>query len=189
MRFVVDKATVKLYAEEYYEPIYKFCCANLNYNSHDAQDVTQEVFLLFQLKYHELDDENIKAWLFSTASYKIKELLKKKGVAQKHFTSLEYYDTQADNDDIFELLDDQLDFDSEKLQKYRSIIFEKLSAKEQLLYTKAFVENKPYAKIAEEFNTTENNICVRIFRLKKKIGFMQALMLCTIGQFIFKLLF
>ena len=189
MRFVIDKAKARLYAEEYYEPIYKFCYAKLNHNSHDAQDVTQEVFLLFQLKCNELTDENIKSWLFSTASYKIKELLNKKGLAQKHFTSLEAYDAQGDTADIFELLDEQLDFDSEKLQKYRAIIFEKLSAKEQLLYTKAFIENKPYAKIAEEFNTTENNICVRIFRLKKKIGFMQALMLCTIGQFIFKLLF
>ena len=186
---MIDKAKARLYAEEYYEPIYKFCYAKLNHNSHDAQDVTQEVFLLFQLKCNELADENIKSWLFSTASYKIKELLNKKGLAQKHFTSLEAYNAQADTADIFELLDEQLDFDSEKVQKYRAIIFEKLSAKEQLLYTKAFIENKPYAKIAEEFNTTENNICVRIFRLKKKIGLLQALMLCTIGQFIFKLFF
>ena len=78
MRFVIDKAKARLYAEEYYEPIYKFCYAKLNHNSHDAQDVTQEVFLLFQLKCNELTDENIKSWLFSTASYKIKELLNKK---------------------------------------------------------------------------------------------------------------
>ncbi len=186
---MIDKIKADLIAKTHYESIYKFCLVKLNYNSHDAADITQDVFLLFQEKCNRLEDKNIKGWLFSTANLKIKEYFKKHSKEEKTWTCIEDYDFEDDGADIFSLLEEHSTFDSENLEKYRNIIFDKLNENEKLLYTKVFVENKPYAQIADELNTTEKNIGVKVFRLKKKLNFMEAFVLCTVGQILIKLFF
>lgn len=186
---MIDKIKADLIARTHYESVYKFCYLKLQYNSHDAADITQDVFLLFQEKCPELEDRNIRGWLFTTANLKIKEYYRKYNKEEKMFTDIRNYDTENEDTDIFTLLEEVSTFDADNLEKYRNIIFEKLTEKDKELYTKVFVENKSYSQIAEELNTTPKNISVKVFRLKKKLNFMEAFVLCTIGQIIIKLFF
>ena len=189
MRVVIDKIKADLIAKKYYETIYKFCYLKLGYNSHDAADITQEVFLFFQIKCDMLDDKNIRSWLFSVANYKIKEYFRVIGKQEATLIDIDKVEIEDMDDDIFEMLENYGKFDSENLEKYRQIIFEKLSENEQQLYNMAFVENKTNKQIAQELGITEKNVSVKLFRLRKKLSIMEALVLCTVGQFILKLFF
>ena len=59
-------------ANLYYNDIYHLCFSRLK-SEEDAADVSQDVFLFFQENYNELEDDYIKAWLYSVANNKIKE--------------------------------------------------------------------------------------------------------------------
>lgn len=186
---MIDKIKADLIAKAYYQPIYKFCLVNLSNNADDASDVTQDVFLFFQEKCEVLEDINIKRWLFSVASKKVKEHYRGK---KKEFLKVpvgEAFEVVDDDADIFTLLEEQDSFDSENLEKYRNIVYEKLTENERLLYHKIYVEKKNYTQIAEEMNTTYKAITVRACRLRKKLELLEILVLCTVGQFILKLFF
>lgn len=185
---MIDKIKADLIAKMHYESVYKFCLVNLNHNIHDAQDITQEVFLLFQLKRDTLEDINIKGWLFKTAHYKIKEHNRSLKRDMNNAT-LDNFDLDDESADICELLEKYNSFESENLEKYRNIVFEKLSEREKLLYTKHYVEKKSHSQIAEEMNTNKKNVGVMICRLNKKLNLLEALVLCTVGQLLLKLFF
>ena len=63
---MLSKEEVEAYAKEYYVPIYKYCLHFLS-NKEDAEDATQETFVVFSRKGHLIDEEHIKMWLFRTA--------------------------------------------------------------------------------------------------------------------------
>lgn len=72
---MITAARITEIANSYYNDVYTHCLLRLG-NDYDASDVTQEVFLLLQKKYSQLNDIHIKAWLHSAADYKIKEHLR-----------------------------------------------------------------------------------------------------------------
>ena len=183
---VIDKIKADLIAKTHYESVYKFCLVNLNHNTHDAQDITQEVFLLFQEKSDSLEDFNIKGWLFKTAHLKIKEYNRKLN-REINNTVLEDFNIADESANVCAMLEELNTFDSEDLEKYRNIIFDKLNEKEQILYQKRYIENKSHKQIAEELKTNHKNVSVMISRLNKKLNFLEAFVLCTVGQFIIKL--
>lgn len=183
---MIDKIKADLIAKTHYESVYKFCLVNLNHNTHDAQDITQEVFLLFQEKSDSLEDFNIKGWLFKTAHLKIKEYNRKLN-REINNTVLEDFNIADESANVCAMLEELNTFDSEHLEKYRNIIFDKLNEKEQILYQKRYIENKSHKQIAEELKTNHKNVSVMISRLNKKLNFLEAFVLCTVGQFIIKL--
>lgn len=185
---MIDKIKADLIARTNYESVYKFCLVKLNHNTHDAKDITQDVFLLFQSKCAELDDINIKGWLFRTAHLKIKEYNRKLKKDTDNSTS-EDFDIEDESANICAMLEELNSFDSEDIEKYRNIVFEKLSEREQLLYRKHYIENKSHSQIAEEMNTNTKNVSVMISRLNKKLKLMEILVLSAAGQLILKLLF
>jgi uncharacterized protein YdbL (DUF1318 family) len=56
--------------------------------------------------------------------------------------------------------DEELARIDQDIEKYRNIVFEKLSEREQLLYRKHYIENKSHSQIAEEMNTNTKNVSV-----------------------------
>ena len=56
---MIDKIKADLICKTYYESVHKFCVHQLKLNHFDADDVTQEVFVLFQQKADTLEDKNI----------------------------------------------------------------------------------------------------------------------------------
>lgn len=189
VRKVIDKIKADLIAKTFYQPIYKYCYTNLDHNPHDASDVTQDVFVIFQEKKDTLEDTYIKSWLFSVAWRKVKEIQRKTKKDMANVPIDDDFDIIDEDADIFELLEEENSFDSEKLEKYRNIIYEKLTDKERELYHKIYVEKKKYKQIAEELNTTNKAISVRATRLRRKLELMEFLVFYTLGQVILKIFF
>lgn len=185
---MIDKIKAELIAKAYYESVYKYCVALLKNNSEDAGDIAQDVFLLFQEKCDKLEDKNIKSWLLKTASLKVKEYYRALNKDTERLSS-EDVDIEDESVDICTLLEDTDTFDSDNLEKYRNIIFKKLTEKEQKLYNMHYVEKKPHKQIAEELNTNTKNVSVMISRLNKKLNLLENLVLCTVGQLVLKLFF
>lgn len=64
--------------ERYYQPIYRYCYAKLNFDTNAAQDCTQNVFLVLIQKKHRLNlNGNIKVWLYKTADRVIRNYRRK----------------------------------------------------------------------------------------------------------------
>ncbi len=63
---MLSKEEVEAYCKEYYIPIYQYCMHYLS-NKEDAEDATQETFVVFSKKGHLIDKEHIKLWLLRTA--------------------------------------------------------------------------------------------------------------------------
>lgn len=69
--------------------------------------------------------------------------------------------------DILSEIENSISNDEIEIKK--TDIINKLPAKEKELYFKIYIANKKYAEIAKEYNTTENTIKLRAFRLRKHI--------------------
>ncbi len=63
---MLSKEEVEAYTKEYYVPVYKYCMYFLS-NKEDAEDATQETFVVFSKKGHLIEAAHVKAWLFKTA--------------------------------------------------------------------------------------------------------------------------
>ena len=172
----------------YYQDVYKLCYARLNHDSHNAKDVTQDVFLFFQLNCKNLEDKNLKSWLMSVADLKIKELLRKLAKEEK-FVPLENYNVEEESANICAMLEECSNFDIEKIDQYREIIFKHLTEREKIIYQKHYIEGKSNIQIAEEMNTNRKHVGVMLSRLNKKLNALELLLLCSFGQFILKLFF
>ncbi len=80
---MLSKEELEAYCKEYYSLIYRYCLNKLS-NREDAEDATQETFVVFYKKGSLLEQEHIKAWLLTTAhhmvlkEYKRRSLIKDK---------------------------------------------------------------------------------------------------------------
>ncbi len=185
---MIDKIKADLIAKTHYESVYKFCLTRLNHNAHDAKDIAQDVFLLFQQKCDTLDDKNIKGWLFKTADLKTKEH-NRKLQKETNYITLENFDIEDETANICDLLEKNNYFDNLDIENLRNMVYERLTEKEKILYQKHYIENKSHSQIAEELNTNRKNVSVMVSRLNKKLEVMEFLVLCSLGQLILKLFF
>ena len=105
------------------------------------------------------------------------------------YIPIEYCEIEDTAANVCAMLEEHNNFDIEKIDQYRDIIFRHLSNREKELYQKHYIERKSHSQIAEEMNTNAKNVSVMVSRLRKKIEFMELLVLCTLGQWIIKLFF
>jgi len=104
------------------------------------------------------------AWLYSVADKKIKETYRK----TNNTVSIESMAIDIPVEiDILSEIENSISNDEIEIKK--TDIINKLPAKEKELYFKIYIANKKYAEIAKEYNTTENTIKLRAFRLRKHI--------------------
>lgn len=73
----MDSTDCRKIIDKYYNEIYSYCFIKLKYNSHSAEDCTQEVFVTFFQKHEKLDEKNIRIWLYRTSDNIIKAYLRK----------------------------------------------------------------------------------------------------------------
>ena len=64
--------------------------------------------------------------------------------------------------------DDPFSVDDEQILMLKEKVLNRLDEKDRQLLNDRYVLNKSIAEIAEEYNTTENNIYQKLFRLKQK---------------------
>lgn len=101
-------------AEKYYQDIYRYCYAKLNYDENAAQDCTQEVFFVLVRKRDTLNlAGNMRVWLYKTADRVIKHYwrMEKRRKNQVPIDDVELSDdggiSALFRDSLFECLTDQ----------------------------------------------------------------------------------
>lgn len=122
-----------------------------------AQDVLQETFYIAYKKWNELKDHpNQAGWLMETAKHKIQEFNRKirKVACEVPIEDHEYLETkdQYGKVEIDIVLDNDLDRDDKRR------------------FTRYFVKGLKIPEMAKLENTTENNMSVRISRLRGKVA-------------------
>ncbi len=64
---LIEKERCNEIISQYYTEIYNYCFARMNFDSYAAEDCTQEVFITLFRKIKDLDDDNIRLWLYRSA--------------------------------------------------------------------------------------------------------------------------
>ena len=154
-------------AENYYDDVYHLCLSRLR-KSEDAADVTQDVFLLFQEKYSDLEDCDIKSWLFSVADKKIKEQFRRVAKREKELIFGVCENLRTDMDIFYDMVENEKIAD-EELEKKKNIILDSLTEKELELFEMVYIKHLEYKELSKSFNISEAAIRTRICRLKLKI--------------------
>lgn len=148
----------------YYDDIYKFCVSRCG-DASVAADITHDTFLVFLKKAEKLDNINLRAWLYKTASIEIKSYFK------NHKAEIEFIPFQDCGDiEMPESSDSYMSEDEfeELLSKTQKKILSVLNEDEKKVFIKLYIEKKTVKTVSEETGLTPNNIYVKSHRLKNK---------------------
>lgn len=125
-----------------------------------AQDVLQETFYLAYKKWDILKDHpNQTGWLLETARYKIQEFNRK-------IKKLEC-ETSLDDHDDHEYVATKDEYGKAELDM---VLETELDEEEKTRFSRYFVAGYKISEIAKLENISENNMCVRLSRLRGKIA-------------------
>ena len=154
-------------ANLYYNDIYHLCLSRLK-KEENAADVTQEVFLFFQEKYNELEDEYIKAWLYKVADNKIKEQFRAIAKREKELIFGAVFGSQTSTDILYEMEEDNK-VTPEELEEKKKSILSSLSEKELELFEMVYTKHMEYKELAKALDISEHAVRARVYRLRLKI--------------------
>lgn len=161
----MDIETMRNTVSCYYKNVYRYCYARLG-NAADADDITQDVFLLFLQKYESLENNNLSGWLYATASIKIKEHFRKSQVEQKHLTDI----NDIPEEDLgYAFLDEGYLISAEEIESKKEKLLTYLKPKEQQLLEMIYNEHLTYKVIGEQIQSNEQAVGMKAYRLRKKI--------------------
>ncbi len=154
-------------ADLYYDDVYRLCFSRLK-KEEEAADVTQDVFLFFQEKYNELDDEYIRAWLYAVANNKIKEQFRVIAKREKELIFGTVFGSHTSTDILYEMEEDNK-VTPEELEEKKKSILSSLSEKELELFEMVYTKHMEYKELAKAFNISEHAVRARVYRLRLKI--------------------
>lgn len=154
-------------ADLYYDDIYHLCLSRLKDEEY-ADDVTQDVFLFFQEKYNELEDDYIKAWLYKVADNKIKEEFRAIAKREKELIYATVFGSQTSTDILYEMEEDN-NITPEEIEEKKKGILDSLTEKELELFEMVYTKHMEYEELAKAFNISEHAVRARVYRLKLKI--------------------
>lgn len=163
---MVDKAFAERIANTHYNEVFSFCLTKLQ-NKTEAEDLTQDTFLAFQIKItvDGLRDDHVIAWLINTANNLIKHYFRE----HKRFIMEELNESHLTVEDILECLERENPITPEQIEEQKQQVLSILNEKETELFQKRYVEHKSYKEIAEELNMSEKAANVYCYRLRTKI--------------------
>lgn len=142
----------------YYPRIYYYCL-NQKLNPQDAEDCTQEVFLILWRKFNSINhEENIRGWLYATSDVIIKRhrSKNKKNLNNKNFDDLP--------DDIFSLNP----FDSLNTGIELNEVLAALNPDDRKLISDYYVYGKTCVELAVELKTTAEAVRQRLNRARNR---------------------
>ncbi len=172
-------------ANLYYNDIYQLCLTRLK-NEENAADVTQEVFILFQEKLNELEDDYLKAWLYKVADNKIKEQFRAIAKMEKERIYGALLNLHTDTD-ILDEIEDYNKVTPEEIEEKKKSVLSSLSEKELELFEMFYVKHMQYEELAKAFNVNEHAVRSRVYRLRLKIKERSAFAFMAILLLIMKL--
>lgn len=183
---MITKSRAENIAKDMYQTVFRFVFSKPEMSEHDAEEVTQETFLLFYQKLEILDDSMIDRWLVSVASKKCSELYRRNKKKELFVSMEELFNSW---DDVLITVDNMYNVSDEDIRKSLDVILKTLNKEEYELYYKKYVERKNHAQIAEEMGITADNVGTRAFRLRKKLERLAKLAFTGFGQFIIRTFF
>lgn len=179
---MIDCKRAEEIAGLYYDDIYHLCLFRLK-KEEDAHDVTQEVFLFFQEHCDNLEDIQIKKWLYSVADKKIKEEFKKIAKREKELIFGTVFGKHSSAEIVYEMELDNTVSDKEIDEKKDDIIAT-LNEKEIRLFEMVYTKHMEYDELAKTLGVTINTARTRVYRLnikiKKKVSFAFMVLLLLI---------
>lgn len=164
---MLNYKTVEKAVSDYYDDIFYFCFTFLK-DEDDARDVTQEVFLLLEEKAKELEDINIRAWLYSAAKNKIMETCRENVIRSKHI-SLDGDGHAIADPKSTDFLDDSKGVSEEGILSAKEKLLSKLTPDEMALYERIYEKKLTRRDVAQELRISERAVNMRVFRLRRKI--------------------
>ncbi len=151
------------YCREYYSPIFRYCLFFLT-NKEDAEDATQETFLVFSKKRHLLEEKHIGAWLYRTAHNIILREYKKRYLKTNKESPL--------TDKALEMFHKYESFEENMISYYmpRHLreIYERLDEKEKELFELCLDNRMKTAQIARILGIEPHACSMRKKRLKDR---------------------
>ena len=151
----VQKEFARLYLE-YRPKLMHIVFLTVN-DVHLAEDIVQDIF--YEAWRHRealVNHPNQKGWLYRALQYKIREYLRKKTVREQ----------LSVNPEEIEISCEESGYSKAEMEL---MMCEMLTPDEQIRFKRYFLLGEPTAEIAEKENVTENNMRVRLSRLKKKM--------------------
>ena len=154
-------------ANLYYDDVYRLCLSRLK-KEENAADVTQDVFLFFQEKYNELEDDHIKAWLYKVADNKIKEQFRAIAKREKELIFGAVFGSSTSTDILYEMEEDNK-ITPEEIEEKKKSILSSLTEKELELFEMVYTKHMEYKELAKAFDISEHAVRARVYRLRLKI--------------------
>lgn len=160
---MLSKEELESYCKEYYTPVYRYCMSRLS-NKEDAEDATQETFIIFSKKGHMLEKVHIKPWLLTTAHHMILKEYKRRTTTNDKEC--------AYNEEILELSRKFRSFEEDIVnyyaERYIEEVYARLSDREKELFD-LFSDNTLKAgQIAQMLGMEIHACSMRKKRLKEK---------------------
>ena len=156
--------------EQYHQPVFRFA-RNLIGDEHDAEDITQEVFLAAfdHLASYNTNRASLLTWLFTIARNRCVNYLKRTrpvidGEAIANTQPAVSSDDDSVRNEFWSRLDEALDA---------------LPIEQKTAFVLAEIEGLPYADIAHIEQTTLGSVKSRIHRAKQRL---RAVMTPTLGE-------
>jgi len=129
-----------------------YCCRNFNV---DAESVVQDAFnIIWKKREASNSNSNSFAWLT------FKNVL---------MTTLRSNRRRLIREDQYHSMSDKVYLNKEEDPRLVFLTNLKLKPKDQELFNMVFLKNKKQLEVAKILKTTENNVNVKVFRLKNKI--------------------
>ena len=162
-----NKKMVNELWQEHEPYIRKLCTYKLKSLPDYIDDCIQDVFL-------DLSDainkgktiEYPKAWLTKVANNKIKDIYTQ---AKKDAEKIAPFESENLDSSYYGVVNDEyFTIEEEQIPVLKEKVINMLDDKEQQLLYDRYTLNKSISVIAKEYNTTENNIYQKLFRLKQK---------------------
>lgn len=153
----------------YHKPLVKYLYYKLG-NLEDAQDISQEVFILVFDKIENLKEhENIGGFIFQTAKFKAQNFIRKRETSNKLICLLEKNSSNISNN--IDLFDEILSMKDKKIKEdlYIEKVLDNLSIQKRRLYELYYVERKSYKEISKILNINEAAIRMKYMRLRNEI--------------------
>lgn len=155
------KDIVEIY-KLYYEELLAYCDAHVG-SMEDAEEIVQDVFVLFLKKYSAAQKKSSRSWLYKTAYFFIKNYKDKKENREKILIAVSYSDVN----------DAEYNYTFTYTEDLFRILRNALSVQEFEFFIKYFVESTDNEKNGknkgESITPLANSIKIKKCRLKKKI--------------------
>ncbi len=160
---MLSKEELEEYCKQYYSMIYKYCLSRLTRRA-DAEDATQETFVIFNQKAPALKPEHIKPWLITTAHHMVlKEYKRRSDAKDKECVYDEEMLEMSNKVQTFE--NSLVDY---YISRYIDEIYDRLNENEKQLFDLCIDGNMKTGQIAQIMGLEPHACSMRKKRLKER---------------------